>query len=71
MSKRLARFDIGTRQIQTMIEKPRDKEREPSTSVALMSLRPGAPIFPKVCREFVAVETLKHFRIPYEVDEVS
>lgn len=74
MRKRLARFGFPPAQIDMMVKEEKAKAGFPPApgSAAVDVWRPrGAPVFAKVHRDYLSIDTLKYYDIPWEYDHVS
>ena len=70
MRKRLARFGYPPDQIDVMV-KEEIKKTTTYPGNSLDRWRPQAPVYAKVHKDYLSVDTLRYFQIPYEVDNVS
>lgn len=75
MRRRLAQFGFQENQIQAMI-KPEEQARLQQLQLGATPLNPlphitHQPTYAKVHKEYLAIETLHYYNIPYEIDRVS
>jgi len=81
MRRRLEQFGYTQAQIDIMVDEEKAKKykaerrpsssRGPSNNAVVGPWRSSAPVYAKVHRDYLSVDTLLYYRIPYEFDRVS
>ncbi|KAK3708925.1 Multidrug resistance protein [Vermiconidia calcicola] len=74
LRKRLSRNGYTYEQIERMISDEKDKVKPPTTNktttttTTIRALGPARPTYAKVRREYLSIDTLTYYNIPYEID---
>lgn len=74
MRKRLARFGFTPNQIETMVQEEMAKQGKTTTTTTTTAIErwqnPRAPVYAKVHRDYLSIDTLKYYDVPWEYDRV-
>ncbi|KAJ9626528.1 hypothetical protein H2203_004161 [Taxawa tesnikishii (nom. ined.)] len=71
MKKRLARFGFQNNQIEAMVDPQKKADQIKQGRVPGNALAVRQPIYSKVHREYLDVDTLRYYEIPYEYDRAN
>jgi hypothetical protein len=71
MRKRLAKHGYTYEQIERMISEKKDEPVNRTTTITTTRQLGGRPTYAKIKREYLSVDTLRYYDIPYEYDPVS
>ena len=72
MRRRLARQGYTQSQIDVMVKEKEEKKpaTTTTTTTTIEKFRSSAPVYAKVHRDYLSVDTLRYYEIPYEYDRV-
>lgn len=72
MRKRLAKNGYTQNQIDAMIREKDSKQQTTSkTTTTVEKWRSNAPTYAKIHRDYLSIDTLRYYEIPWEYDRVS
>ena len=76
MRKRLARFGFTPAQIDVMVQEEKAKQGMKTTTTTTSTAierwgAPRNPVYAKIHRDYLSVDTLKYYDVPWEYDRVS
>lgn len=72
MRKRLARQGYTEAQINRMVREKDDKKPSTiTTTTTVEKWKSAAPVYAKIHRDYISIDTLRYYEIPYEYDRVS
>lgn len=74
MRKRLAQQGYTQSQIDSMVKGKDEKKQQQQTTTTTTTVekwRSSAPVYAKIHRDYLSIDTLRYYEIPYEYDRVS
>lgn len=73
MRKRLARQGYTQSQIDRMVKEKDEKDGggKVTKTTTIEKWKSSAPVYAKIHRDYLSIETLRYYEIPYEYDRVS
>lgn len=75
MRKRLASFGYTHAQIEAMVRSESEKKEQTRTTTTTTTMtrwgNPQNPVYPKIHRKYLEIETLRYYELPWEWDSVS
>lgn len=73
MRRRLARQGYSQSQIDSMVKEKDEKteKKQTTTTTTVEKWRSSAPVYAKIHRDYISIDTLRYYEVPYEYDRVG